>query len=340
MNASDPVVHILHGEDEYAIAQAVRKLEESLGDAATAEMNITRLDGNSFNPDDLIGLASSMPFLAKRRMVVLTHPLARISGKSAQEKFLAQLQRLPTSALVVLVENHPLTSEKDLKQGKRHWLERWADKPESRAVNRVLMIPKGGALVSWIQSKTKEYGGQITAAAAKELVDLVGNDPRLLAQEIDKLLAFVNYSRPIDPDDVQSVTAQTSEADIFKMVDAISERNVKLAQELYHRLMEHQDAMSIFYMVQRHFRLLLLARAGKERRITPKDLSTMLVPWDGFKMTVYGAGIMYKQAERLSLPFLESILRRLLEIDVSVKNGKMEIDAALDLFIVAFARDG
>ena len=77
MAETPPVVYFLHGEDEYAIAQTLADLEKRLGDPATADMNTTRLDGATYNLDQLLSVASAMPFLAKRRLVILTNPLAR-----------------------------------------------------------------------------------------------------------------------------------------------------------------------------------------------------------------------------------------------------------------------
>src|SRR5512147_2836430 len=100
MGASEPVVYLLHGDDEYAISRFVTGLEASLGDAATASMNITRLDGRTFNLDNLYAVTSALPFLAARRLVILTHPSERLkSSPAAQQKFLSQLEKVPPTTL-------------------------------------------------------------------------------------------------------------------------------------------------------------------------------------------------------------------------------------------------
>jgi hypothetical protein len=43
-----PVVYILHGDDEFAIAEFIAGMEKKLGDPVTADLNITRLDGGVF----------------------------------------------------------------------------------------------------------------------------------------------------------------------------------------------------------------------------------------------------------------------------------------------------
>ena len=65
---------------------------------------------------------------------------------------------------------------------------------------------------------------------------MVGADTRQAAQEISKLLAYVNWARPIKVADVEAVSIVTAEPDIFAMVDALASGNGKSAQRLLHRL--------------------------------------------------------------------------------------------------------
>jgi hypothetical protein len=51
--------------------------------------------------------------------------------------------------------------------------------------------------------QARQYGGQITPQAAWQLEELVGVQKRLADQEIQKLLAYTNYQRPVEPEDVR-----------------------------------------------------------------------------------------------------------------------------------------
>ena len=94
-------------------------------------MNTTRLDGSSTTLEQFEAAARAMPFLAPRRLVILTRPAARLTTKPQRERFLDLLNKLPPSAAVVLVEPGSLTKERERKEGKTHWLVEWA--PERRA---------------------------------------------------------------------------------------------------------------------------------------------------------------------------------------------------------------
>ncbi len=331
MSPAGPVVYLLHGDDEYAISRFVSGLEASLGDPATAGMNITRLDGRTFNLDNLYISTSAMPFLAARRLVILAHPAERLKNSpAAQQKFLAQLEKIPDTTLLALVEDRLLTDKKARDQGKLNWLEAWAVKARERAENKIFLQPRGPAMARWIQEQAQAAGGKFTANAAGLLSSLVGEDTRLAAQEINKLLTYVNFQRPVEAEDVDRLTADVGQGDIFVMVDALGNRDGKRAMGMLERLLGQQDPLSIFGMVVRQFRLLLLAREALDAGGKEADVVRQL------KVHPYVGGKITEQARRFHMNTLEAVYHRLLELDEAMKTGLIDGDLALSTFAAAF----
>jgi DNA polymerase III subunit delta len=320
-----PVIYLLNGEDEFAIAQYLAKIQAELGDASLLAMNLTRLDGRTYNLSDLRLAARSMPFLSNRRLVILDHPTARLSSPESQKDFKAALEETPPSTLLVLVEYKPLTE----KNKKQHWLEEWAFGAGEYVHIKRFDQPKVEEMPRWIQDKAKGYGGQFTRDAANELAGLIGDEPRLADQEIQKLLAYVNYRRPVDRDDVQFLTADTREGDIFALVDAIGSGNVKRAMGMLERLIEQEDPIGIFAMIVRQFRLLLQAREVLENEGTAQDVAREL------RIHPYVADKISGQARRFSMSLLETIYRHLLEIDEAMKTSQMPGALALETLVAA-----
>ncbi|HUV92167.1 MAG TPA: DNA polymerase III subunit delta [Anaerolineales bacterium] len=340
MSEPSPVVYLLHGDDEYTIAQEVAKLEANLGDDALREANTTSLDGRSFNLDDLVSVVSPMPFIAKRRVVILTHPLARLESKEAKAKFLNKqkltkdrekiienFEKVPLTTALVLVEHKLLTSDWERKKGNLHWLERWAGSDRERAYVKAFPL---GNMEGWIQNRAAQEGGQFTYEAARRLAELVGADTRLADQEIRKLLDYADYKRPVEKEDVDLLTPDSSQADVFAMVDALGMRDGQKASLILQRLLEQQEHGFIFAMVVRQFRLLLLVReildgGGGGDEIAAKLGFLGLKKWMSRKLI--------PQAKRFSLPVLEEIYHRLLNLDDDVKSGLIPVDLALQIFV-------
>jgi DNA polymerase-3 subunit delta len=308
-----PVVYVLNGEDEFAISNFLAVLQAKMGDATTAEMNTSRLDGRSLSIDALTNAVCAMPFLAPRRLVILTNPLAKLNSSTLREKFVALLEQVPPSTALVLIENRLLTDERDRRNEKYHWLD----------------LPRGEAMKRWIQDRAKTIGGQFTPEAAERLADQVGNEPRLLDQEIRKILTYVDFKRPVEPDDVEHLTPFSRQGDIFAMVDALANHRGREAQEMLHRLLEEQDALSIFGMVVRQFRLLLQTREVLDKGGREMDIFRDL------KISPFVAGKLVPQAHHFTQKKLEAIYRQLLELDEAAKTSRIEADLALDMLVMS-----
>jgi DNA polymerase-3 subunit delta len=160
------------------------------------------------------------------------------------------------------------------------------------------------------------------------LKDMVGVDTRQAGMEISKLLAYVNWARQVGVADVEAVCIVTSQQSVFDFVDALSSGNGKSAQHLLHRLLETEDAFSLWGMVVRQFRLLIQAREILDGRGNKDDVARALGahPFVAEKTT--------GQAGRFSIESLESIYRKLLRIDEGVKTGQFTLDLALDTLVV------
>ena len=333
MSQPPPIVYLLHGDDEFAIGKFVDELEAKLGDPSLAAMNVTRLDGRTFNPAELLSIAGNLPFLAKRRIVILTYPLTRLTTPEARQNFLVQLEKLPPTTALLLVEDHPLTDERDRKKDKLHWLERWAVDSPDRTYIKLFMQPKGLAMRQWILERAIASGGQFTPQAADSLSVLVGADTLLASQEIEKLLTYVNARRPVEAEDVQLLTADTAERSIFALVDALGSRQGRQAVNLLQHLLEQREAVDIFFMVVRQFRLLLLARDVLDRGGTDQDIAKVLSA-EPFKVNYYVAEkVISRQARQFSIQTLEFMVHRLLELESTKKNFQLEYDLALDTLV-------
>lgn len=334
MSKSVPVVYILHGDDEYAITQFMNSFQAKLEDSGMAVMNITHLDSNIHSFEEIQSAVSVVPFLAERRIVFLKNPLSRLNDSNTQKRFINLLENTPVSTAFVLVENKPLTSEKDRRHGAFHWLEAWAESNRERVFIKEFPIPKGGQMIRWIIDQARSSGGEFSPRGAAKLAELVGEDTRLANLEIDKLLAYVNYQRPVDVEDVEKLTALIPEGDIFAMVDSLADQNEKAAMVMLHRLLETQDPISIFSMVVRQFRLMLLARDVMDRGGDPADL---IREYDiNQRLHPFVADKTFNQAKHFNIHLLKKAYRRLLEMDEAIKMGRIQGDLALDMLVVSF----
>jgi DNA polymerase-3 subunit delta len=321
-----PNLYFLFGNDEFAISRKLKDFESDFTDPTSADMNTARLDARSVSDNDLNNALNAMPFLAKRRLVYLTNPSAKYNNASLRKKFLEYIEKAPDTTRLVMYESV------EPKEAEKHWIVKWAGKNEKLIQTKAFMLPRLKEMTGWIVNETKKQEGQIEPRAAEMLKDMVGIDTRQAGMEIAKLLAYVNWARPVTSQDVEAVCIVTSQQSVFDFVDALSSGNGKSAQHLLHRLLESEDPFSLWGMVVRQFRLLIQAREILDGRGNKDDVARAL------GVHPFVAEKTSQQAGRFSVEALEFVFHKLLAIDEGVKTGQVTLDLALDTLVVELTR--
>ena len=321
-----PNIYFLFGNDEFAIARTLKDFDSDFTDPTSADMNTARLDARALSENDLNNAVNAIPFLARRRLVLLANPSSKYNNTSSRKKFLEFIGKAPETTRLVMYESvEPRDAEK-------HWLVKWAEKNNKVVQTKAFMLPRLKDMTGWIVNETKNQGGQIEPRAAEMLKDMVGVDTRQAGMEISKLLAYVNWARTVTVADVEAVCIVTSQQSVFDFVDALSNGNGKSAQHLLHRLLETEDPFSLWGMVVRQFRLLIQAREILDGRGNKDDMARAV------QIHPFVAEKAIQQAARYSIESLESIYRKLLRVDEGVKTGQTTLEVAMDVLVIELMR--
>jgi DNA polymerase-3 subunit delta len=341
--------YILHGEDELARSDLIADFKSKIGDETTRDLNVTVLDGRKVTLAELVHNADAIPFLADKRLVIVEGLLTRLASSKRKEGeegdptgatreflkgLLDYLSQVPESTRLVFVEPRSLPASNPVL--------RLALETDKRTVKE-FALPSRESMVGWVKKRAKLHGGEFTPQAATALVTAVGYDPRpsdrdrtpeqgvklrLLDQEIHKLLTYVNWSRPITPEDVGLLVADAQQGDLFGMIDALAEGKGQKAIVELHRLIDRgKSPLELFGMIVRQFRLMIALKelAGQSLNSTTIVERLSLHPFVAEKTG--------RQVQAFSMEQLEQVYHRLLEMDVQIKTGQIEDVAALDLLV-------
>jgi DNA polymerase-3 subunit delta len=317
---------LLFGNDEFAISRKLKDFDSDFTDPTSADMNTARLDARTMTENDLNNAVNAMPFLAKRRLVLLANPSSKYNNASYRKKFMEFVGKAPDTTRMVLYESV------EPKEAEKHWLNKWAEKNGALIQTKAFMLPRLKEMTGWIVNEMKKQGGQIEPRAAEMLKEMVGVDTRQAGMEIAKLLAYVNWARQVRVEDVEAVCIVTSQQSVFDFVDALSNGNGKSAQQLLHRLLETDDPFTLWGMVVRQFRLLIQAREILDGRGNKDDVARAL------GVHPYVAEKTTGQAAHFSMESLEVIYHRLLMIDEGVKTGQSTLELAMDMLVVELTK--
>jgi DNA polymerase III subunit delta len=334
--------YVFHGPDELARTETLAGLKAQLGDATLADLNTTYLDGRTVTLPMIQEACGAMPFLAERRLVIVSGYLKRLRGddekshgdKAALAALADYLPHLPPTARLVFVEEDELPG--------KHPILVLAEKRHAGHVRAFGVPTKEDDLADWIDQRVKHKGARIDGQAAMALAVAVGNDMRLLDSEIDKLVTYAGGDQPtITTEAIDLLVPYTGESNVFKMVDAIGQRNARVALHHLHGLLEEDPAdkdrwLQLMGMIIRQFRILIQVKEMVEQGHSSAAIAKQV----GIKDWI--ADKARRQAMNFSLAHLEAIYGRLLHTDLAIKSGKMDPVLALDTLVAGLcsAPDG
>ena len=319
-----PTVYLLYGDDELGFKAFIDRLRAKMGDPSTADINLSHFAADKLSLGELEQNCISLPFLARRRLVIAEQPTRLMSSDAQRDLFFQLLKSIPPTTALLLIEFIDLKSSKGRIPKRVSELLQWLQEKHSASFIQRLETPQGSSFIGWIQAQTQELGGQIDPRAAHLLGELVAEDQRLAQQELVKLLDYVNLERPIEVEDIELLTPFHGQSDIFAMVDAIGARNGSQAIKMLHRLLEEESPLYIFSMITRQFRLLLLIRETLDSHRDPKEV---------LKLHPYVLGKLLNQARNFSKHDLEEIFGSLLQIDLDSKIGQDDLEVAMERLV-------
>jgi DNA polymerase-3 subunit delta len=334
------MLYLLHGADEFTRSEEIAKLKQKLGDPTVVSLNTTVLDGRKATLPALIQACDALPFMAGRRLVIVEGFWSRFEppeGGKAKENppkmpasdgalikgLLEYLPRLPETTGLIFVESRSL-------QKANPAFNAVPSDQKKIAFVKEFNPPQEGELGRWVERRMKAKGGEIMPQAAQELARFIGGDLRQLDQELDKLWAHANFQRPVSVTDVDNLVNATQTDSVFALVDAIGLRQRERAMRVLHELLEAGAApLYLLSMIERQFRILLQV----------KDLHARGVALSGMQKTL---GIRHsfviekslRQAQNFRMDALESIYKRLADVEQKIKTGEIEDLLALDLLVI------
>jgi DNA polymerase-3 subunit delta len=305
-------IYLYWGEDDFSLTKAVNDLRQSVLDPSWASFNYDKI--SSDQPDAVINAlnqAMTPPFGTGGRLVWLVNTTI---CQQCSEEMLVELQRtLPAipgeCTLLLTTPNRPDGRLKSTKLIQ-----------ENGHIREFALIPswKTEELVQRVKAHAQEIGVKLTANAAELLAQSVGNDTRMLVNELEKLQLYAGNSKvSLDENAIVGlVTSNTQNS--LQLATAILKRDVAKALELVADLInKNEPALRIVATLIGQFRTWLWVKLMvSEGEKDPKAISAAAEVTNPKR--IY---FLTKDVQSLSLKQLSSTLRLLLELEFSLKRG-------------------
>lgn len=215
---------------------------------------------------------------------------------------------------------------------------------DNLVVIKEFIIPCGFELNKWIKNRVNLLGGKISSQAIEDLTLVLGKglgqkgksgrmeevyDLWQVNNEIEKLINFKS-GQEITAEDVNLLVKAKIDPNIFKLIDAIGNRDKKRAINLLQGQIENQaNEIYLLTMFVYQFRNLIKIKDLLEQRRSIQEISSLT------KMHPFVIQKSVEQCQKFSLAELKKIYRKLLDAEIAIKSGKMKPRLVLDLLVVS-----
>lgn len=310
------MLYLLYGPDEFSRSEALATLRSALP-ADLADLNTTMLDGRKLKLDDLANAYEAVPFLADRRLVIVTHLLKHTKAGKERDSLRGYLERVPATCDLVLLED-----DVDRRSSVFAFLKKAGQVQEFQP-------RQGSDLLRWLGDRAQAYDVRLDPRNAQHLVDYAGVDSRTLVNELHKLASYVGQGGTITADTIELLVQDRQEQSLFAFIDDLSLRRRAAALRGLHALLDEGQATAyILFMLARQVRVLLSVKELAAQKLRVDDIAARL----GQKPFVVRKAL--EQSRGFEMAELEAFHDRLLELDRAAKTGRIQVESALDVLVV------
>lgn len=297
--------YLIVGDDPYLTSEALDGILVGIDEYAISE----------FAPEDdpsAILQALDTPSLFGARRVVVVRRVDEMLA-DVHRQLVSYLENPSASSCLILLSAKPLAKVA----------------AAARKVGRVIETSRGKRtdLFSWLRDEAKKRGLKVTGDVMGALVEAIGAERMALVQAIDELALALGEGARIAPEDVRRQFQGRAEANLYGFVDAVAGRQAGPALEALHRLLRQgESAQALFWMVVRHFKMLMIAGDAPPASVAG-DLG--IPAWRAEKLV--------RQARNFSQTELVEAYRVLAAADKKIKKSAEPEELTLERAVVAVA---
>lgn len=314
-------IYLFYGAESYLTDRLQKILIDKVLSPEDRDFNLDILQGAEVSVQSALNMCQTAPMMVERRIVII-----RGFDQMKNNKMFVPLAAHPNPAAIVLLtcEARPRFNADPYR----------ALKKNSKSVQIVEFAPLWRNQVpQFIHGYAKTKGYELEGEVAPLLVDFLGTDMALLAQEIDKLIAYVGGQRRISKKDLLQASGQTREINVFELQDAIVQRRAAAAYQITEQLLlsassRQGEVLRIIAVLNSYFMKLGMLHEARQERVRHADLP---------KKTGIPPSMIrrYQEATRKwPLPEIHRAMHLLLSVDSEIKGlSKRSPRMIMTLFI-------
>jgi DNA polymerase III subunit delta len=297
------MVLVLTGGNSFSLQAELKKIVTKFV-AENGDFGLEKIEAAEVELGRLLESVASLPFLAPRRMIILSNPSA---NKSINEHIDDLLSAVSDTTDLIIVE---------AKFDKRLSLYKTLKKKAS--VKEFTELDERG-LAAWLTQEAKTRGGGLTLPDATYLIQRVGLSQMGLHNELDKLLI---YQPVITRTTIDLLTEPEPQSSVFDLVEAAFSGNTKKALDLYQDQRRQQvEPQAIMGMLAWQMHVIAVVKGNEKMGVSAIASAAKINP--------YVVEKTLRLTRDKTMNQVKGLVSQVLALDIRLKSEAIDADDAL-----------
>jgi DNA polymerase-3 subunit delta len=332
-------VIVIAGKEQTLVNDKCTEIVDKLMPTEERTTGLWVADADKVTISEVLDEVRTLPFLTKRRVVVLRNATKFLSAKGNEDEEDKQKEPeeqavaggpsnreilekyfespCPTGILIITVTSWP----KNTRLAKK-----------LPAIGKLIEVesPKAPELKRLLIAYTQDtYAKRLDYGTADLLVELAGDDITRLKTEIDKLAAYTANEKAITAEHVEALVGYNRMFNAFAVIDAcLQKKSAEAVERLRKMFAEDKNAdYTTVGAFAYHFRNLFTAKKLLQEGYNEYEAA-------GRARMFYNKEAKLAQLRRLTIKQIGDQLKQLAEIDHAIKTGQAQPRIAIEQFVL------
>lgn len=308
--------YLLYGNESFLIDKEIKNI---INKNKIDELNISKYDLEVNTLNEILEDANTISLFSDNKLIIVENSFIfnRVQNKKIDniENLENYLKNKNDTIIIFVDNNEKIDSTKKI-------VKLIKEKGIIKEFNPLKNIN------STVKTMFDDY--KITDSNVNLLINRVGNNLELIYQEVEKLKIYKITDKNIFKEDIENITVENINIDIFKFVDDIINKNKKEAIKTYKELLKlNEEPIKIVALLASKFRLMYQASKLAKKGYTEDQISEIL------NMHKYPVHLAILSGYKYNPQILLKYLNDLANLDIGIKTGEKDKELALELFILS-----
>ena len=317
--------YVFCGLDEELIKSSIDPIIKKVLDKDFLDLNFIKIDGLTSTFDEIENACETLPFFGDKK-VVLVYRANFLKDKPDKEgaktytEILKYIKDLPQHTILIM---YYLFNDK-------------RDTPKKN--NKIKSLDKVSKVVYFDRLKKDRYykkveevfkanGKEIGKIEARYFAEKVQNNFDIIKREADKIISYTN-GKQITKRDIDKLIANSSEDDIFDLIDLISQRKAEKAIDLLDELLFKSDQhMLIISNIENNFKRLYEIKILSQNGLNINDLASK------YKLPTFICEKLVNQCNKFTVKQLQRLMEICLETENKLKTSGIDKTMEMELML-------